>query len=51
MVVHGEGEDTRLLGEDRRRAVAVMDIEVGDEDSVHFLLLEQCGRSDCDVVE
>ena len=51
LVMHGESEDTCLLGEDRRCAVAVMDIEVDDEDSVHFLGLDQTGRSDRDIIE
>ena len=32
------------------RAAAAMDIEVDDEDSLHHLLLDQCGRGDGDVI-
>jgi hypothetical protein len=48
--VERDGEHARVAGEDRRRAVALVDVEVDDDDPARRLRLQDA-RGDGDVVE
>ena len=45
------GEDARIIAEDQRRAVAMMDVAIDDRHTAHFLRFQQELSGNADIVE